>query len=282
MSEFTSTRRPSTRITSIILVVVIAVSILTAVVGRVQQHRQSAKKMQASTTQVAKTQAAKDSGVPKQQDSLEIPGFSGKAYVVIHQNQPYFAKDLSSIPRKSFQKFSDLDKLGRCGTAEAVVGRDIMPTEKRGRIGMIKPSGWHTIRYDDLIKDRYLYNRCHLIGYQLTGQNANPKNLITGTRYLNVTGMLPFENEVADYVKGTGHHVFYRVTPIFQGNDLVARGVLMEASDLERDGHDLHFCVFVYNVQPGVDINYATGDSKRATRTSPYRVSNFQDKSGVA
>lgn len=282
MSEFTSNRKPSTRVTSILLVVVIAVSILTAVIGRVQQHRQTAQKMQASTTQVASTQARKDSGVPKKQDSVDIPGFSGAAYAVVHKNQPYFEKDLSSIPRHSYQRFTDLDKLGRCGTAEAVVGRDIMPTEKRGRIGMIKPSGWHTIRYDDLIKDRYLYNRCHLIGYQLTGQNANPKNLITGTRYLNVTGMLPFENEVADYVKGTGNHVFYRVTPIFQGNDLVARGVLMEASDLERDGHDLHFCVFVYNVQPGIEINYATGDSKRASRTSPYRVSNFHDKSGVA
>lgn len=278
-----STRyKSSTRITALVLVLIVAVSIVSMIAGRIRSHQETAKQMQASTTQVMKTQAAKDSGVPKKQPGLSIPGFSGYAYVTIHKNQPYFMDDLSSIPRKSFQKFSELDKLGRCGTAQAVIGRDIMPTEERGRIGMIKPSGWHTVRYDDLIKDRYLYNRCHLIGYQLTGQNANPKNLITGTRYLNVTGMLPFENEIADYVKGTGNHIYYRVTPIFQGNDLVCRGVLMEASDLERDGHDLHFCIFVYNVQPGIEIDYATGDSKRADKTSPYRVSNFKDKSGVA
>lgn len=282
MSDYLPTRRKSTRITALLLVLVIAVSIVSVLAGRIRSNRESAKRMQASTTQVMKTQAAKDSGVPKKQPKLSIPGFSGNAYAVIHKNQPYFMDSLSSIPKKSFQKFCDLDKLGRCGTAQAVIGRDIMPTEERGRIGMIKPSGWHTVRYDDLIKDRYLYNRCHLIGYQLTGQNANPKNLITGTRYLNVTGMLPFENEVAEYVKGTGNHVYYRVTPIFSGNDLVCRGVLMEASDLERDGHDLHFCVFVYNVQPGIEIDYSTGDSKRASRTSPYRISNFKDKSGVA
>ena len=136
-----------------------------------------------------------------------------------------------------------------------------MPEEKRGRIGNIKPTGWHTIRYS-FINGRYLYNRCHLIGYQLTGENANPKNLITGTRYLNVDGMLPFENMVADYVKETGNHVLYRVTSVFKGNELVARGVLMEAESVEDHGVGIMFNVYCYNNQPGVDIDYATGESQ--------------------
>ena len=170
--------------------------------------------------------------------------------------------------KKSSQTFSKLDSLGRCGAAIAVVGRDLMPTEERGSIGMIKPAGWHTVRYDDLIADKYLYNRCHLIGYQLTGENANEQNLITGTRYLNVEGMLPFENQVADYVRKTGNHMLYRVTPIYDGNDLVARGVEMEASSVEDQGKGLEFHVFVYNVQPGIEIDYATGDSRRASGAS--------------
>lgn len=213
---------------------------------------------------------------------LSVESFSGGAYEIVNGNHPRFMDKIPNMRAKSYQKFSDLDSLGRCGEASAVVGRDIMPTEPRGKIGMIKPSGWHTIRYDDLIKDRYLYNRCHLIGYQLTGQNANEKNLITGTRYMNVTGMEPFENEMARYVKDTGNHVMYRVTPIFTGNNLVADGVLMEASDIERQGHDVQFCVFVYNVQPGIEINYTTGESRRASKNSPYAVKNFKDKSGVA
>ena len=144
--------------------------------------------------------------------------------------------------------------------AEANIGQDLMPTEKRGAIGQVKPTGWHTVKYDQ-VEGKYLYNRCHLIGYQLTGENANEKNLITGTRYLNVEGMLPFENMVADYVKETGNHVLYRVTPIFTGDDLVADGVEMEALSMEDDGEGISFHIFAYNNQPGISINYATGDS---------------------
>lgn len=191
-----------------------------------------------------------------------IPDFSDKPYIEINNNVPTFKGN--ELTTKSYQKFSDLDQLGRCGSAIASIGRDLMPTEKRGSIGMVKPSGWHTARYDDLIKDgKYLYNRCHLIGYQLTGQNANRKNLITGTRYLNVIGMEPFENEVAHYVKDTGNHVAYRVTPIFKDNNLVADGVEMEAKSVEDNGSGISYHVFVYNVQPGVVIDYADGTSHR-------------------
>ena len=196
----------------------------------------------------------------------KIPAYSGSPYTEINGGKTYFAKNM--YVKKSSQTFSKLDSLGRCGTAFAVVGRDLMPTEERGSIGMIKPAGWHTVRYDDLIADKYLYNRCHLIGYQLTGENANIQNLITGTRYLNVEGMLPFENQVADYVRKTGNHVLYRVTPIYDGNDLLARGVEMEASSVEDQGKGLEFYVFVYNVQPGIEIDYATGDSRRASDAS--------------
>lgn len=160
--------------------------------------------------------------------------------------------------------YSDLDALGRCGTACASIGQDLMPTESRGSIGMVKPTGWHTVRYDDLVDGKYLYNRCHLIGYQLTGENANTKNLITGTRYLNIEGMLPFENMVADYIEETNNHVLYRVTPIFEGNNLLANGVLMEGYSVEDKGAGVSYCVFAYNVQPGIEIDYATGESKLA------------------
>ena len=169
----------------------------------------------------------------------------------------------------SFENYSQLDSLGRCGQAYAMISTETMPTEKRGSIGQIKPSGWHTVRYDDLISDKYLYNRCHLIGFQLAGENANEKNLITGTRYMNVEGMLPFEDEVADYVKETGNRVLYRVTPVYEGDDLVARGVVMEAYSVEDSGEGVSFNVFVYNVQPGIVIDYATGDSQRADTSMP-------------
>ena len=168
------------------------------------------------------------------------------------------------MKRGVFEEYSDLDEYGRCGVAFANICVDIMPTEPRGEIGMIKPSGWHTIRYDDLIDGMYLYNRCHLIGYQLAGENANEKNLITGTRYMNVDGMLPFENAVADYVAETQNHVLYRVTPDFQGNDLVARGVQIEAYSIEDNGAGICFNVYVHNVQPGITIDYSTGESYRA------------------
>lgn len=161
---------------------------------------------------------------------------------------------------KSFEKYSELDNLGRCSVAYACVGKDIMPTEKRGAIGSVKPSGWHTVKYD-CVDGKYLYNRCHLIGYQLTGENANNKNLITGTRYLNVEGMLPFENMVADYVKETDNHVLYRVTPIFKGENLLASGVQMEAKSVEDNGDGISFNVYCYNVQPDIVIDYKTGES---------------------
>lgn len=187
-----------------------------------------------------------------------IPAYDGRAYVAVNNNEPFFTD--SDMTTTAFENYSDLDSLGRCGVAYANICKDIMPTEERGKIGMIKPSGWHTVKYD-VIKDRYLYNRCHLIGYQLAGENANPKNLITGTRYLNVEGMLPFENLVADYVNNTGNHVLYRVTPMFSGSNLVANGVLIEAKSVEDNGGGILFNVYCYNVQPGVGINYENGYS---------------------
>ena len=191
-------------------------------------------------------------------DLEDVPEYDGKPYVIINDNEPYF--DQGDFTTKSFEEYSPLDSLGRCGVAYANIGEDIMPTKERGSIGMIKPSGWQTKKYD-FVDGKYLYNRCHLIGYQLSGENANEKNLITGTRYMNTEGMLPFENEVADYVKDTGNHVLYRVTPVFEGDNLVADGVLMEAMSVEDQGLDIEFNVFVYNVQPQVKIDYQTGKS---------------------
>ena len=192
-------------------------------------------------------------------DLSQIPNYTGSPYAVLNDNEPEFDDD--DFTTEAFEDYSELEDLGRCGVAYANICQDLMPTEKRGDIGMVKPSGWHTVKYPDIIKDRYLYNRCHLIGYQLAGENANVKNLITGTRYLNVEGMLPFENEVADYVKDTGNHVLYRVTPVFDGDNLVASGVQMEAESVEDDGDGVKFNVYCYNVQPGIWIDYETGDS---------------------
>ena len=189
----------------------------------------------------------------------EISLYSGQPYIEINNNIPYFSENDLII--ESFVYYSDLDVLGRCGVAYASIGIDIMPTEERGEIGQIRPSGWHTVKYNDIIDGNYLYNRCHLIGYHLAGENANEKNLITGTRYLNVQGMLPFENMVTDYVKETGNHVLYRVTPVFEGDNLLASGVLMEAESVEDKGNGILFCVYVYNVQPGIIIDYASGES---------------------
>lgn len=201
-------------------------------------------------------------------DLKSIPEYSGEPYVTIHDNVPFFSEE--ELTTDAFETYSELDDLGRCGTAYANICEEIMPTEKRGKIGMIKPSGWHTVKYTG-IDGNYLYNRCHLIGYQLSAENANEKNLITGTRYLNVTGMLPFENMVADYVKETGNHVLYRVTPIYNQENLVADGVLMEAQSVEND--DLAFCVYCYNVQPGIEIDYHTGDSKSSETEQPSKTS---------
>ena len=188
----------------------------------------------------------------------DLPEYSGEPYVVLNENVPDFPQEDETT--NSFERYSPLDDLGRCGTAYANIGTDLMPTEERGSIGQVKPSGWQTVKYD-CVDGKYLYNRCHLIGYQLSGENANEENLITGTRYLNVEGMLPFEDQVADYVQETNNHVLYRVTPIFEGDNLLASGVVMEAKSVEDAGSGVCFCVYVYNVQPGVAIDYATGAS---------------------
>lgn len=185
-----------------------------------------------------------------------IPKYSGEPYVVVNNNKPFFAD--SVLTTKSYEQYSELDDLGRCGVVIASIGKDLMPTEEREYIGSVKPTGWQVSKYD-WVDGKYLYNRCHLIGFQLSGENANNKNLITGTRYMNVQGMLPFENMIADYVKETGKHVLYRVTPIFEGKNLVASGVLMEAKSVEDNGEGIEFNVYCYNVQPGVEIDYATG-----------------------
>lgn len=191
----------------------------------------------------------------------DIPAYAGDPYVMINDNEPQFLE--TDLATSSYEYYSDLDDLGRCGVVYACIGTDLMPTEERGNIGSVKPSGWHTVKYD-IVDGKYLYNRCHLIGYQLSGENANINNLITGTRYLNVEGMLPFENMVADYVKETGNHVLYRVAPVFEGNNLVASGVQIEAQSVEDQGEGILFNVYCYNVQPGVTIDYATGDSTLA------------------
>lgn len=189
-------------------------------------------------------------------DKDKIPDYSGDDYILINNNIPEFKE--SDYLTNSFEYYSDLDSLGRCGLAFANIGLDLMPTEERGSIGMIKPSGWHTVKYD-IVDGKYLYNRCHLIGYQLTGENANEKNLITCTRYMNTVGMLEFENKVAEYIKRTNNHVLYRVTPIFEEENLIAKGVQIEAKSIEDD--EICFNVFVYNVQNGIHIDYKTGDS---------------------
>lgn len=194
-------------------------------------------------------------------DLSSIPAYSGKPYVAINGNVPNFSEE--DLTTKSFEKYSPLDKLGRCGAAFANVSRDTMPKEDRGSISSVKPSGWVQAKYD-CVDGKSLYNRCHLIGFQLTAENANEKNLITGTRYMNVDGMLPFENMVADYVKETGNHVLYRVTPVFKGGNLVVSGVQMEAFSVEDKGEGICFNVYCYNVQPGVEIDYATGKSRLA------------------
>lgn len=192
----------------------------------------------------------------------DIPEYTGTAYAVINGNVPFF--DKSELTVKSFETYSAFDDLGRCGAAYACIGKDIMPTEERGKIGSVKPSGWHTVKYDN-VDGKYLYNRCHLIGYQLSGENANEQNLITGTRYLNIEGMLPFEDMTADYVNDTDNHVMYRVTPMFDGNNLLADGVLMEGYSVEDNGKGICFCVFCYNVQPDIMIDYVDGSSREHT-----------------
>ncbi len=189
----------------------------------------------------------------------EVPEYTTEDYVIINDNIPDFT--LEDYENFSFEEYSELDYLNRCGKAFASIGKELMPTEERGSIGMVKPSGWHTVKYD-IVDGKYLYNRCHLIGYQLTGENANTKNLITCTRQMNTGAMLEFENKVADYIKETSNHVLYRVTPKFLGDNLIASGVQIEASSQEDKGESLHFNVYIYNVQDNIEIDYKTGESK--------------------
>lgn len=203
-----------------------------------------------------------------------IPEYSGLPYITLNNNKPEFTEE--EITSKAFEKYSQLDSLGRCGKAVACLGRETMPTEERGEIGMIKPSGWHLKKYD-CVDGKYLYNRCHLIGFQLSGENANDKNLITGTRYLNIEGMLPFENEVAEYIEKTNNHVMYRVTPVFQGENLLCKGVKMEAYSVEDNGKGVCFNVFCYNAQPSIKIDYETGESYLTATTTTQIVSDSQD-----
>lgn len=217
-----------------------------------------------SVEQVTAAPPETEYGEASENSGWEIPEYDGEPYSVIHDNVPDFSEE--DFERGSFEEYSPLDSLGRCGTAFACIGTDLMPTEERGSIGQVKPSGWQTVKYDQ-VDGKYLYNRCHLIGYQLTAENANERNLITGTRYMNVEGMLPFENMVADYIRETGDHVLYRVTPVFEDQELVARGVLMEAESVEDRGESVEFCVFVHNVQPGIQIDYRNGDSREMEGT---------------
>ena len=225
--------------------------------------------VQGSSTDVPKPAAVTEQAAPKAPDTADgalawedIPAYAGKPYVVLNGNRPRFSKEIQSR-KNAYYSFTPRDKLGRCGRAVGRLGPELLPKEKRKPIGMIKPTGWQYAKYS-FVDGKYLYNRCHLIAFQLCGENANRLNLITGTRYFNVTGMLPFENRVADFIRNTHKHVLYSVTPVYRGDDLVARGVVMEAWSVEDDGKGVHFNVFVYNVQPGVVINYADGTSRAA------------------
>lgn len=209
-------------------------------------------------------------------DLSNIPDYDGKAYVELNGNVPEFSES-EKTSSESFEEYGKLDSLGRCTYAVSCIGKDLMPTEKRGSIGSVKPSGWHISKYD-FVDGKYLYNRCHLIGYQLTAENANERNLITGTRYLNIEGMLPFENDVADYIEITNNHVYYKVTPIFEGNNLVANGVQMQAYSVEDNGQGISFNVYCYNVQPGVAIDYATGDNQAVASSSASVTSTLSDE----
>lgn len=234
---------------------------LSSEMSSTRSHNSSVRSEAALIVQEDKPKIDNDNVEPQYTDGFslsDVPAYDGSPWYVVNGNRPFFNEDeKKSI--EPFETYSELDDLGRCGVAYANICKELMPTEERGNIGQVKPTGWHTVKYDN-IDGKYLYNRCHLIGYQLAGENANKKNLITGTRYLNVEGMLPYENDVDDYVERTGYHVLYRVTPIFEGDELVARGVLMEAYSVEGEGQ-FQFCVFCYNVQPDINIDYTNGES---------------------
>ena len=222
-------------------------------------------KKDTETQKADKTEQSKNTVVPIFDTAAfhyeHLPAYTGSPSIEVNDNHPYAVIDDTF----EYIRVSPLDDLGRCGDVEAVIGPDTLPEEKRGSIGNIQPSGWHTVRYDDLIDGSYLYNRCHLIAYEISGINADEENLVTGTRYMNVMGMLPYENQIVSYIRRTGNHVYYHATPIFIDDELVCRGILLEASSIEDD--DFEFCVFCYNVQPGIIIDYKTGDSEREEQT---------------
>ncbi len=249
----------------LLLVILVAVLLLPQYLPRLFQDAEPSPEptpMQQAVAQ-SPTPSAQPSPKPIQPPSFDyerdVPPSDGETpWVEVNGSTPYFISD--DLTETAYESYSALDGLGRCGVAVACIGTETMPTEPRGEIGMIKPSGWHTVRYD-IVDGKYLYNRCHLIGHQLTGEDANERNLITGTRYMNIDGMLGLENAVADYVESTGNHVLYRVTPVFCDDELLARGVLMEAYSVEDLGDGVCACIFAYNIQPGVVIDYATGES---------------------
>lgn len=208
------------------------------------------------TAVLAMPAMADDADMFHLEDHLE---WNGYAWTAINDNRPYFTD--ADMTTQAYETYAELDSLGRCGAAMACLGPETLPTEKRGEIGMVKPTGWHTVKYPDRIKDNYLYNRCHLIAYELSGENANEKNLVTGTRYMNTAGMLNFENQTTYFIKNTGYHVIYRSTPMFYNDELVCRGVLIEAKSVEDNGQGLCLCVWCPNVQPKISIDYTTGDS---------------------
>jgi len=203
-------------------------------------------------------------------DLSSLPSFGDKAYISVAQTPPV----ASLATTTAYETYGELDSLGRCSACISCIGKELMPTEERGSIGQVKPTGWQTVKYD-CVDGKYLYNRCHLIGYQLTAENANKQNLITGTRYLNIQGMLPFEDMTADYIKETGNHVMYRVTPIFIGEELLARGVMMEGYSVEDEGDGICFCVFAYNSQPSIEINYADGTSSQKETAEQANVQTY-------
>lgn len=248
-------------ILSLLLAFLLSTSLLVGC-SSTEQDTTEAEQLPQTTTQEEPQQEVIDASAYTLDN---IPAYNGAPYVEINNNVPDFTDEDKA--RSSFEQYSSLDYLGRCGAAFALVGVETMPTEERGSIGEVKPSGWHTVRYNGVVDGNYLYNRCHLLGYQLTGENANERNLITGTRYLNTEGMLPFENRIADYIDATKNHVLLRVTPIFEGKNLVASGVQMEALSIEDKGNGISFNVYCYNVQPQIEIDYATGESRLASET---------------
>lgn len=273
LSRFTSSVSSRHAFLAFVLSLLLSVSLLTGCAAEVDDSQElanleSQEQVETTAAPDAASDHSDDSEAPSASEvSLEeIPAFSGSPYVEINNNIPQFSDEDKA--RSSFEEYSPLDSLGRCGVAFALIGTETMPTEERGSIGEVRPAGWHTVRYNMVVEGNYLYNRCHLLGYQLSGENANECNLITGTRYLNTEGMLPFENEIADYVDLTGNHVLYRVTPIYDGDNLVASGVQMQAYSVEDNGAGVSFNVYCYNVQPSISIDYATGDSALVGETT--------------